>query len=400
MPLFRALLPAVLLTLQAGAALAAEGEPIELGRRYTLRSKVLGEDRGLLVSLPASYAQSGSARYPVLYVLDGEAQFAHATATAAFLADAGRAPELIVVGVTNTDRTRDLTPPFAPTATTNPPDKTLLSKQFPTAGGADRFLEFLVTELQPHIEAKYRTQPYRILFGHSFGALFAVHAALTRPESFHAYLGASPSLWWNDRAALKAQLQGTPDRERVLVVSMGSEGPWMQAPFDELGRALRKKKPQGFRTRLLPLKDDDHGSTPLATLHEGLRTTFEGWRAPLAVLESGELPALEAHFAKLTQRYGFPLPPPERDLNAMGYGALQSNKVPQALLAFRRAVELYGSPNSHDSLGDALEAAKDYEAALKSVSLAVELAKKANDPLFPAFQQHLQQLQAKAAAPR
>ena len=41
---------------------------------------------------------------------DGEAQFAHTAATVEFLARNARVPEMIVVAIGNTDRTRDLTP--------------------------------------------------------------------------------------------------------------------------------------------------------------------------------------------------------------------------------------------------------------------------------------------------
>jgi enterochelin esterase-like enzyme len=44
---------------------------LTIGERLTVRSKVLGEDRTMFVALPNGYHESG-ARYPVLYVLDGE----------------------------------------------------------------------------------------------------------------------------------------------------------------------------------------------------------------------------------------------------------------------------------------------------------------------------------------
>jgi len=150
------------------AALApAQDEPIVIGNTIKIHSAVLDEDRTILVSLPGTYEQD-RLRCPVVYLLDAKALFLQTVAAARFLAGRGMAPDMIVVGVMNTDRTRDLTPASAV------PDK-----ENPTAGGADRFRRFLTTELRSYVEGRYRTEPYRILIGWSFGGLFAVHALLS-----------------------------------------------------------------------------------------------------------------------------------------------------------------------------------------------------------------------------
>ncbi len=95
--------------------------------------------------------------------------------------------EVIIVGIPNTDRTRDLSPskPSNAGATGAP--------QFPTAGGADNFLKFIETELMPEIEKRYRVTPYKMLAGHSLGGLFAVHAMVTKPDLFNSYIAVSPA---------------------------------------------------------------------------------------------------------------------------------------------------------------------------------------------------------------
>ena len=67
----------------------------------------------------------------------------------------GRVPEMILVGITNTDRTRDLTP-------THVAAPRFENRQFnaPTSGGADKFLDFIAREVMPYVEKTYRTQPY------------------------------------------------------------------------------------------------------------------------------------------------------------------------------------------------------------------------------------------------
>src|SRR5260370_353157 len=161
-------------------------------QRLDIHSKVLKEDRVIWVRTPPGYQQSKDV-YPVVYQTDAPGHVNEIGGTIDFLVNNNRMPPLIVVGIANTDRTRDLTPTHADMKN---PDGTVTA--FPTSGGADRFLDFIQTELIPEIEKRYRTAPYRIFAGHSFGGLFAIHALITRPDLFNAYIAVSPSLQWHD----------------------------------------------------------------------------------------------------------------------------------------------------------------------------------------------------------
>ena len=153
-----------------------DSKPFVIGETITLKSDILNEDRQILISKPAGYDQS-SMKYPVMYLLDGNAHFHHTTGIIQFLWSIGNMPQMIVVAIPNTQRTRDLTPATSDT-----------SSRLQNAGGADNFLKFIRRELMPHVESNYRTQPYKLLVGHSFGGLFAVNTLLTHPESFDAYV--------------------------------------------------------------------------------------------------------------------------------------------------------------------------------------------------------------------
>src|SRR5712671_5362518 len=114
--------------------------------RITVHSNVLNEDRAILVRMPAA-AQGKKDRYPVLYLADGDGHINEVGAIIDFLVSNGRCAPLIVVGIPNTDRTRDLTPTRA-----NPKNPEGLFQTLPTSGGGDKFLEFIQTELFPEIE--------------------------------------------------------------------------------------------------------------------------------------------------------------------------------------------------------------------------------------------------------
>ena len=165
----------MLLTLGAPRLVLAQEVSATLGVTRPIKSTILGEDRKVVVHLPASYNTSGNA-YPVLYLLDGTPAFLlEMIAITTRLRNDRNAPEMIIVAIENTDRNRDMMP--------------VVAKELPGPPRAEAFLGFLEKELIPDIEKTYRTAHPRILQGKSLSGLFTVYALLARPTVFNAYVG-------------------------------------------------------------------------------------------------------------------------------------------------------------------------------------------------------------------
>jgi uncharacterized protein len=353
--------------------------------KLTIKSEVLGEERHILVRTPIGY-ETNKESYPVLYMTDGDAHMAHTASTIDFLSRNGRMSEMIVVGIINTDRTRDLTPTKAvgPNAA-----------QSPTAGGSDNFLKFIETELIPAIEKSYRVHPYRALAGHSLGGLFVVHTMITRPELFKAYVAVSPSLQWSDEATLKRAEEFLKTRKELnatLFTSLGNEQGDIGDSFDMFKQALAKSQIKGFEWQAEELKDEDHGSVVLRSHYLGMRKVFDGWQMPRDVANGGiegGLKGAEAHYQKLTQKFGYPIPVPEFLINQIGYQYLQAGKPEDAIAAFKSNVEHYpNSANVYDSLGEAYERGGKIELAAPLYEKAQMLGKQNNDPNAAIFAQN------------
>ncbi|MDX2436588.1 MAG: alpha/beta hydrolase-fold protein [Acidobacteriota bacterium] len=388
--------------LVAGSAFA--GEPITIGETITMPSKIMGEERTILISTPPGYEQS-SERYPVLYMTDGDAHLTHTRGTVDFLARSGLMPQVIIVGVTNTDRTRDLTPTRVETREVNGREM-----QFPTSGGADRFLDFFEDELFPFVEANYRTVSMRLFSGHSFGGLFALNAFFTRPEMFNAVLSISPSLRWDDDLPLRQAQSFFKDRKELhatLFVAMADEERGTPPPtlLDRLEQTLEMNDATGFRFEVLQMPDEDHGSVVLRAQYWGLREVFDGWRLPTnpeTRVFSGSLEDLQGHYAKLSNRYGYSVVPSENTFNGLGYQIMGRGDFDGAIDVFRYNATLHpDSANVYDSLGEALENADRLEEALSSFSKAVENGTAngdANLGIFTANRDRVQQLVEKEMA--
>lgn len=355
------------------------GNAITLGERQTFHSTILGADRTLFVATPAGY-EKGKAAYPVLYLLDGEDHFHHTTGITSFLARGGRAPEMIVVGVTNLGgiRERDLTP-------TEPKDR-------PGHGGGARFLAFLKDEVRPRIEGAYRTAPYQILVGHSLGGLFAIEALASAPEAFKAYIAISPSLWWDDKHALgeaERSFISHPGLEAFLYFTVGSEGGNMLEGVTSFAALLKAKAPRGLTWNFKPMEHESHATIPHRSTYDAIEALFAGWEPPKEV---ETVKALEAHYEALSKRLHFEVSPSEDMINNFGYRLILEKHRDEALAAFKLNVQRHpGSPNAYDSLADAYDDRGQSDLARENREVAVRKATESSDPLLSELKARLAQ---------
>jgi predicted alpha/beta superfamily hydrolase len=388
-------LSASLFVFVLAAVPASAQEPVTLGQVFALDSRVMQEPRRVIVWTPPGY-ENGRARVPVLYLTDAERQFAHTVTTVEFLSRNGRAPAMVVVGIFNTDRARDLTPYKDGTEEND--------TRLPTSGGADRFLQFVETELVPWVESRYRTEPFRLFAGHSFGGLFAVHAMATRPGLFNAVISVSPTLGWRQgepSRRMQRMLAGHPAVKASLYVTLGDEGDVMQSGFDRMKAVLEQHASPNLRWRMVSMKEEDHGSIVLRSYYNGIEAIFEGWQMPRSAgAPSAGLDAVEAHYRKLSDRLGWTVLPSEPTVNQLGYAALRTKQVADAVALFRLNVANYPeSANVYDSLGEGLEASGQLRVALENYEEAVKRGEASADPGLAEFRRHRDALRQKIGAP-
>jgi predicted alpha/beta superfamily hydrolase len=298
---------AALMTFAPLAESAKGPEPVVIGETFGIDSKVLAETRTYVVHTP-DYYSNGKDAYPVLVLQDAENNFAYTSAAVHLLSANGRIPAMIVVGINNTDRTRDMTP-TRPKASPEGTPWTM------SAGGADKFLSFIADELLPTIDRDYRTRPYRVLVGHSLGGLFATYALMNRPEVFNGYLIISPSLWWDDQALVKTAqpfFAAHQDMHADIYMAMASEGDAMLGGAWKLSAVLEESRLPYVRWQFKRSPEEDHGTIPYISTYEGLQAIFTGFRIanPMALFEEGGLPAFERHYVEVSKRLGYTVPVP------------------------------------------------------------------------------------------
>jgi predicted alpha/beta superfamily hydrolase len=344
-----------MLLLACAAHLAARSDSLDIiaGRKVRLFSNVLNEERECWVYTPRDYDRS-TTRYPVLYLLDGESHFLHVAGAVHFLSDATRIPQLIVVGVVNVDRVHDFTPVHSLTSFTGRTDSALLAA---TGGGAN-FLKFLRRELIPYIDKTYRTEPYRMLEGHSLGGMFATYVLESAPELFNALIIVSAAFYGGNASVLRdfgGFLQNHHDLTTTLFVAVGDE-PHIKKGLASLVQQLKDYAPRTLSWQYREYESEDHASVPHVAVYNGLRYIYAPWWIDVSDTSAvASYKDLETHFAALSAKYGYEIPIPENCVSGLGYNLLYSRKkIGEALSVFRQNVRNYPrSSHAQNNLGEA-----------------------------------------------
>ena len=354
---------------------------IEIGEVDSLYSEILKESRELYVQMPDSYDPDSKRKYPVLYLLDG-ASLMDAASTVYSYYWGGFMPEMIIVGISNRENR----------------DRDLLES---SAG----FTNFLEKELIPYIENKYPVTTYRTLIGHSFGGLFTINTLLNKTDLFDNYLAIDPSLDRNNQELVRLAKDAFVSRSfkgKSLFISLGgqlhmqdyditienvmndtSESTLFARSNIEFTRLAEANPQNDLNIMWKYYPQDLHGTVPLPSIMDGLIFLFtwfqmehtDKFNNPDTPVD--ELVKVVRHRAKkLEAHFGYFVPPYDEELlNMLGYMSLDMGYPERSLAFFLMGIEYFPlSANAYDSLADYYVAQKDFENALKYVSIAFELS--------------------------
>lgn len=247
-----------------------------------LSSKVLSEDRKVYIYEPPADTSSPNQRYPVLYVLDGDNHFSLVAEYCRYLSrrDVNVVPEMIIVGIPNTNRTRDLTPTHSIFDYEGKPD-TSSNSRYRSSGGGNNFLQFIATELIPYVDAHYKTKPFKVFAGHSFGGITTINCLLTQPATFDAYIAISPSFWWDKGYLLRlADEKLNKDRiiNKTIFYSDGNEGmpddPAFHNDLLKFDSIVTQRKIAGLVHKYVHYPEETHMTEPIKAYYDALRFIF------------------------------------------------------------------------------------------------------------------------------
>lgn len=319
-------------------------EVLQNGVRETFHSKILDENREIYIHLPKSYHDNliQPAKYPVIYLLDGETNFDYYAGMVDLLSKQPYAeiPEMIVVGIINTDRTKDLTTSVSNEKSTKNPNELV----YKTSGGSEKFYNFLETEVKDLLHTKYRTNGYQILVGHSYGGLFATDILFNHSKSYQSYVINDPSLWWNQQkpmATIRDYFKNNsklPNSTFVYLAQANDEGRSQQTIEEMSHNIVRFKeileKNHGLYFKHKLYTEEGHGNVIYPANFDALRYIFKGYATNVKEF-SADPEKLMSSYEAFSKKQNFTFQPSEIYLNFI-IKYLQKNQSTEAENYFKQ----------------------------------------------------------------
>ena len=377
---------------------AQKNTDIIIGKIDSLNSKILNEQRKIWIYVPEDYSNGTFEKkeYPVVYLLDGSNYFSSVVGMIQQLSQTV-CPQMIVVGIPNTNRTRDFTPTKAKL---DPPmiDSTMAAN----SGGGENFMSFIEKELIPYIDSKYPTDSYRMLIGHSFGGLTVMNILMNKPYLFNSYVAIDPSMSWDNKNLLN-KIEKTPLDEKyrnkslyLAIANTMSKGmDTLSVKNDttfttahirailELNTYLKNDTQKKLSYKSKYYEDDSHGSVPLIAEYDALRYIFDFYELNLDIDDylnpkSDIVAKYNNHYKRLSKEYGREMKPDEKLINGLGYQFMSMKQYEKSEQFFKLNVKNYpDSFNVYNSLGDLYVATGNKEMAIESYKKSISLDKNA-----------------------
>jgi enterochelin esterase-like enzyme len=329
----------------------------------TLVSAKVGEPREFWVSLPDRYNES-TETYPVIYMMDGDFNFNSGVIGGVRQAAwTGEMPEFIIVGIKNTNRSKDIFP-----------EEVTYPDGSKDGGRANQYLDFVRDELLPRVAKTYRTGDYRILYGTSNTGFTAVHALFRNPDLANAYIAASATLGVPSFRSGRDNLVGSfKGGRRELVLVMGEyDFPTVVSLNGALKETISTTAPAGLTCRLRVIENGEH--VPPDALVEGLRVLFQGWKITRPLTE-GSFEEIRAQADRRLERFGIPGRIDEEALKRLGESLLGEKKLAKALEVLTyRAASYPQSADAQVGLGDAYRQSGNLDKARECYRRAIAIA--------------------------
>lgn len=372
---------------------------ISIGRVDSVKSTILNETRRIWVYVPWSEDTTTfeQERFPVVYLLDGDAHFFAVQSMIFHLSERSGnnlCPRMILVGINNISgdsRNRDLTPSRA----TSDPD--LDSARLSVTGGGENFTSFIEKELIPYVDSKYPTAPYRTLIGHSFGGLFVINTLINHTNLFNSYLAIDPSLPWDNSKLLKQSalvLKQNKFKGRSFYLAtantmqMGTDTinlkkcskdvqEHMRAQF-KFVNYLKQNKNNGLRWNNKYYQDDTHNSVPFIAEYDAFRFFFDFYKCSFkGKLFNNEFKgdsALAIHYKNISDKMGYPVYPSEPLLDWLGSHFTFQKQYDKAYSFFKMNCDNHPKNwNTFNSLGWYYMTVGNKEKAIENLNKALAL---------------------------
>lgn len=258
-----------------------DNSQINIGINHTIKSSILNHDRTIQIYIPNGYSDSKQ-EYPVLYILDGQWYFLSGVAIQKALRTPGAIPEMIVVGINNS----------------NPLRRNLFGDE------NEKFTNFLINEVIQYIDSNYRTNQERVIFGWEAAAYYISELILEKSEFFNGAIitdGGYASEDLVNKFSSKKDVYLFMANSRKDIYYIGST--------EAFHIILKKNNPKNLIWKYDLFNDEVHETLAHLAIYKGLKYYYHNYDSPVfesiqQYIDLGGMDYLTTYFKDRAKRFG------------------------------------------------------------------------------------------------
>lgn len=254
---------------------------ITIGINHTIKSSILNQDRTIQIFTPDGYSASKQ-EYPVLYILDGQWYFSSGVAIQKALRTPGAIPEMIVVGINNS----------------NPLRRTLFGDE------NEKFTNFLISEVIHYIDSNYRTNKERVVFGWEAAAYYLSELILKKSEIFNGAIISDGGYASEDLVK-----EFTSKKDIYLFMANSRKDIYYIGSTEAFHEILKKNNPQKLIWKYDLFNDEVHETLAHLALYKGVKYYYHNYDSPVfeniqQYVDLGGIHYLTNYFKERAKRFG------------------------------------------------------------------------------------------------
>ncbi|NPD46641.1 MULTISPECIES: alpha/beta hydrolase-fold protein [unclassified Lentimicrobium] len=319
----------------------------------TIQSRFLNESKLIHIYLPPDYYSSNDS-YPLQIVLGYYSRTRMYYSISEYLSrpyhmielnQLHTIPESIVVGIGN-----------------------------PNSKNMNEYDKFIIQEVIPLINKKYRKCHFKTIIGHSIGGELVLHSMLDENSPFQAFYSSAPvnSDYFIEVLSIEEKMSFLKESKKRLFLAASKQDYFYEwnlkliDAFNEIGSGTFLFKP------ILKTSDNHHTIFPV-TITDALFFIFKDWKFTIPEKDSSNMTELFLeHYKLLSEKIGIDISPPEFDFYLLAYVLNERNQLEEKIKLLETCKKLYPNAQSADaylartyySVGDLKKARKHNEQSL------------------------------------
>ncbi|PKV51530.1 putative esterase [Aquimarina sp. MAR_2010_214] len=258
-----------------------DNSQIIAGINHTIKSSILNQDRTIQIYTPDGYSDSEQ-EYPVLYILDGQWYFLSGVSIQKALRTPGAIPEMIIVGINNSNSLR----------------RTLFGDE------NEKFTNFLIHEVVKYIDSNYRTNKERVIFGWEAAAYYISELILKESEVFNGAIITDGGYASEDLVN-----KFTSKEDVYLFMANSRKDIYYISSTEAFHEILKKNNPKNLIWKYDLFNDEVHETLGHLALYKGLKYYYHNYDSPVfesiqQYIDSGGIDYLTNYFKERAKRFG------------------------------------------------------------------------------------------------